>query len=216
MPMKSQETADATTDERILVATWKLLGKSPDLNVRMADIAAAAGVSRQAVYLHFGNRANLLLAAVRHRDRSLGLARRFVDAAQNHPLPEALGDFVRAWLGYIPHIQPVARLLSATAKIDPEAAAAWEDRMALLRGQILVLASRLEKSGFLRVPWTAATAADWIWHRTHVDGWGHLIGERGWSDRDFMDAVADSLARDLLVSDAAFRPKPGRSSRPRA
>ena len=27
----------------------------------------------------------------------------------------------------------------------------------------------------------------------------HLIGERGWNARDFADAVADSLARDLLV-----------------
>jgi Bacterial regulatory proteins, tetR family len=34
------------------------------LKVRIADIAVAAEVSRQAVYLHFGNRANLLLAAV--------------------------------------------------------------------------------------------------------------------------------------------------------
>jgi hypothetical protein len=110
----------------------------------------------------------------------------------------------------------VAQLLSATAKVDPEAPAAWEDPMTLLRGQILVLASRLEESGLLRAPWTATTAADWIWHRTHVDGWGHLIEERSWSDRDFTDAVADSLARDLLVSDAAFRPKPGRSSQPPA
>jgi AcrR family transcriptional regulator len=38
------------------------------LKVRIADIAVAAEVSRQAVYLHFGNRANLLLAAVQYRD----------------------------------------------------------------------------------------------------------------------------------------------------
>jgi len=199
MPATTQETTDSTTDERILEATWRLLGKSPDLKVRMADIAAAAGVSRQAVYIHFGNRANLLLAAVRHRDRSLGLTSRFVDAARNHALPEALGDFVRAWFGYIPHIQPVAQLLSATAKIDPEAAAAWEDRMSLLRNLILVLAARLDEASLLRQPWTAGTAADWIWHRTHVDGWRHLVEERGWDAADFADAVADSLARDLLV-----------------
>jgi len=36
-----------------------------------ADIASEAGVSRQAVYLHFGNRANLLLAAVQYRDRMM-------------------------------------------------------------------------------------------------------------------------------------------------
>ena len=35
----------------------------------MAEIAKAAGVSRQAVYLHFGTRGGMLMALVKRADR---------------------------------------------------------------------------------------------------------------------------------------------------
>lgn len=184
--------------ERILEATWQLLEASPDLQVRVADIAAAAGVSRQAVYLHFGGRAGLLLAAVRHRDAT-ELPKGFVNAARHGPLPDALAQYVLAWFGYVPHIQPVARLMSAGAQIDPDAKPAWEDRMASLRRLTLTLTERLSAAGMLRPEWTTEAAADWIWHRTHLDGWQHLVGERGWDPTDFARRVAASLERDLLA-----------------
>src|SRR5262245_3704568 len=86
----------ADTRERILAATWKLMEKSRDLQVRIADIAAAAGVSRQAVYLHFGNRANLLLAAVQYRDR-ISPVQTIARAAEEDAVPGALANFVTAW-----------------------------------------------------------------------------------------------------------------------
>ncbi|MBL4878008.1 MAG: helix-turn-helix transcriptional regulator, partial [Hyphomonas sp.] len=48
------------TREKIMRATWKLLEESGGSGVRMSDIAKAAGISRQAVYLHFPTRADLL------------------------------------------------------------------------------------------------------------------------------------------------------------
>ena len=42
-------------------------------NVRMGDVAKRAGVSRQAVYDHFGSRAELMVATVRYGDGVLGL-----------------------------------------------------------------------------------------------------------------------------------------------
>ena len=50
-----------STKFRILEATRKLL-ESGDKNVRMSDIAKAVGISRQALYLHYPNRADLLIA----------------------------------------------------------------------------------------------------------------------------------------------------------
>jgi AcrR family transcriptional regulator len=184
--------------ERILEATWQLMQATPDLQVRVSDIAAAAGVSRQAVYLHFGGRANLLLAAVRHRDLT-GPPRAFIQAARDEAVPGALASFVRAWFGYIPHIQPVARLLSAGAQIDPDARGAWENRMSLLRGHIVALAARLSEAGLLQPGWTVETAADWIWHCTHIDGWHHLVEERGWDPSELARRVAASLERELLI-----------------
>ena len=53
------------TKSRILNATWKLL-ESGDNAVRMSDIAKAVGISRQALYLHYPNRADLLVATTKH------------------------------------------------------------------------------------------------------------------------------------------------------
>lgn len=192
--------AAVDTRERILVATWKLMEKSRDLNVRIADIAEAAKVSRQAVYLHFGNRANLLLAAVQHRDR-LTAAGAITRAARESPVPGALGEYVRAWFEHIPRIQPIAHLLSAASQTDREAKVAFDDRMNLLRGHIDVLVERLARAGLLKRGWTAAQAADWIWHRTHLDGWRHLVGERGWDAAEYGRHVIASLEQDLLKSE---------------
>jgi len=200
--MRNKETAAAPdTRGRILAATWTLMEKSGDLNVRIADIAAAAGISRQAVYLHFGNRANLLLAAVQYRDATspTGSIKR---AAEADPVPDALASFVKAWFEHIPRIQPVARLLSAASQTDPEARLAWEDRMALLRRLALALTRRLAKAGALQSGWTAEKAAEWIWHRTHLDGWRHLVAERGWDPAEYGRRVSASLLRDLLKANA--------------
>jgi AcrR family transcriptional regulator len=171
--------------------------KSEDLRVRIADIAAAAGVSRQAVYLHFGNRAGLLLAAFQYRDQThaTGAIGR---AAGLEPVPGALAAFVKAWFEHIPRIQPAAHLLSAASQIDPEARVAWEDRMGLLRRLILTLTKRLARAGALKPEWTVRNAADWIWHRTHLDGWRHLVGERGWDAAEYGRRVSASLEQDLL------------------
>ena len=56
-----------TTRLRILTATLDLL-QGGSKSVRMSDIARTAGISRQALYLHFSTRAELLIAAARHLD----------------------------------------------------------------------------------------------------------------------------------------------------
>jgi AcrR family transcriptional regulator len=56
------------TRKRILQATADLLTEGGGAGVRMSDIAKRAGISRQAVYLHFANRADLLIAATFYVD----------------------------------------------------------------------------------------------------------------------------------------------------
>jgi hypothetical protein len=72
--------------------------------------------------------------------------------------------------------------------------------MALLRRHSLTLAKRLAKGNFLKPEWTPKHAADWIWHRIHLDGWRHLVGERGWSAAEYGRRVSQSLQRDLVRS----------------
>ena len=62
----SSEGPDTRT--RILNAAWSLLESGRGAGVRMSDIAKEAGISRQALYLHFPNRADLLVATTQHVD----------------------------------------------------------------------------------------------------------------------------------------------------
>jgi AcrR family transcriptional regulator len=55
---------------------WRLMEERRGRGVRMRDIAEAAGVSRQAVYDHFGTRAKLLVATTHYVDEVRGLEER--------------------------------------------------------------------------------------------------------------------------------------------
>ena len=61
-------STDQDTRIRIMEAAARLLEQHQGQGVRMSDVAREAGLSRQAVYLHFGNRANLLVETARYGD----------------------------------------------------------------------------------------------------------------------------------------------------
>src|SRR5437016_4280971 len=106
-------SSDSETRTRILTETWRLMEQRRGQGVRISDIAGAADVSRQAVYLHFGSRAGLLVATVRYVDEQRGLSerlQRFCAAASG---PEALDAFVEFWGNYIPEIYGLAKALLA-------------------------------------------------------------------------------------------------------
>ncbi|MCB0952277.1 MAG: helix-turn-helix transcriptional regulator, partial [Microthrixaceae bacterium] len=69
---------DPETRNRILEAAWSLLAEH-GAQIKLADVAARASVSRQALYLHFGDRAGLLVALVNHMDESLDLGESLVE-----------------------------------------------------------------------------------------------------------------------------------------
>ena len=100
--------------------------------VRMRDVAGAAGVSRQAVYDHFGSRADLMVATVRHGDEVLGLDGRLRRYRAANGGAERLGAFVEFWGNYVPEIHGIARALLAARETDEAVAAAWDDRMGVV------------------------------------------------------------------------------------
>ena len=69
----SRTAAVSPARARILDATLALITTRGGADVTMAEIARAAGVSRQAVYLHFADRATLMVALVRYVDDQRGL-----------------------------------------------------------------------------------------------------------------------------------------------
>lgn len=51
--MSSKNIEKIDTRTRILASTCKIMEKQHGINVKMSDIAKDAGISRQALYLHF-------------------------------------------------------------------------------------------------------------------------------------------------------------------
>ena len=82
--------------DRVLEPALRLIRKRGDAKVTLAQVAKAARLSRQAVYLHFADRADLMVALARHVNESLGLPAeiqrimntlmmRSIDVAQSPP-----------------------------------------------------------------------------------------------------------------------------------
>lgn len=112
------------TRTKILDATWHLMEQRRGQGVRMSDIAKAAGISRQAVYLHFESRTDLMIATTRYVDEVKGLNERlkaFHEAATGLELLDAIVD---VWGNYIPEIYGIAKALISTQDTDEATAAA--------------------------------------------------------------------------------------------
>ena len=145
----------------------------------MAEVAREAGVSRQAVYLHFSSRASLFVAVVRHMDDQEGIRHHCEQALGNDDPVAALEAFVIAWLRYAAKIHVVASALLASRRDDPDAMAAWNDRMGELRVGFRHATQRLATAGHLRPGLDPGTAADLAWAMTSIPVWEQLTIDCG-------------------------------------
>jgi AcrR family transcriptional regulator len=187
----------ADTRKRILDAAWWAVRDRRSSRVSMKEIAEAAGVTRQLVYFHYGNRAGLLLAMARHRDEASGFRGRALASRDLAP-DAALEALLGAWLDYLPELLPVARALEAAHLSGDEGGAAWQDRMEELHEALRFAVERISKAGGLASPWRVDAATDWIWARVQPSAWAHLVTERGWSPGDFRQRTIESLLAELL------------------
>jgi AcrR family transcriptional regulator len=176
---------------------WKLVGERGVEAVTVADVAAVAGVSRQLVYVHFENRAGLLVAMARRHDVRSGFAGRVAEAAGLGPVA-ALERLLREWFAYLPEILPVARALEAAAVNGDDGGAAWRDRMDDLREVLAAAVDRVATDGRLARGWTPATATDWVWARAQPSAFAHLVTDRGWSPRDYADRAVPSILAEVV------------------
>ena len=124
----SMSSGDPATRRRILDAAKALLEANPGAPISMAAVATRAGVSRQALYLHFADRTSLFLEVSRVLDASLrtpARQRRVDDApTARNALREAIA--LQAWLK--PRLKGVATALDVLRRSDPAADAAWKER----------------------------------------------------------------------------------------
>ena len=186
------------TRARILDTAWGLVQERGIGAVTVADIAAATGVSRQLLYVHFENRAGLLVAMARRHDVRSGFAGRAAEARSLPPVA-ALERLLRLWFAYVPEILPVARALEAAATNGDEGGVAWRDRMGDLREMFAAAVERVDQDGRLAEGWTVPSATDWVWARAQPATFQHLVVDRAWPANDYTERAVRSILAEVVT-----------------
>mgnify|MGYP002700311057 FL=1 len=167
------------TKTRILDTTWKLLEKRIEKN-RMSDIAKAVGISRQALYLHYPTRAELLIATTEHIDTVKKVNQRLELSRTAGSGVERLHFFIKAWGGYIPEIHGISVALRNMRKNDKAAAEAWDDRMQAVRHGCQAAVVAIAKDGKLKFDLSEQIATDILWTLLTIENWEKLVINCGW------------------------------------
>lgn len=199
--------AERQTRERILDAAWATANDSGLPRLTLALVGRRAGVSRQAVYLHFGNRASLLVAMARRIDHTSGFAGR-LSAARLLPPRQAFRQMLQEWFDYLPTILATARALEAATVTGDDGAQAYADRMRDWHQVIQAAVARLAEAGELDATWDVTRASDWVWAEVHPSRYHHLVHERGWNPEEAVARMVDSLERELLPARRGGLPSP--------
>jgi AcrR family transcriptional regulator len=184
---------------QILDAAMALVIKRGEAGVTMAEIAKAAHVSRQAVYLNFADRGDLLLALVRHVDAKRGLERELQKIGAAPTGLTALREMVSLQARMNPGVWAIARAMEAVRRTDEAVERSWQDRLAQRLEGCRAIVARLAREGLLRKDLPANAAADILWTVTSLRTWEDLVLQRRWTGEQYEERIY-RLLQDTLTS----------------
>jgi AcrR family transcriptional regulator len=188
------------TRAAILDATLRLLERDGYHAVGLAAVADEAGVSRQAIYLHFASKMKLLKALVD------ALQEKYVVPAferrrvwESGSGLEALDAWVDVVTLTMPPILAVANAVDAARRSDPEAETIWRRPMRSRYEGCLRIARWLEQDGTLAPGWDPSHAARFLWALTSFRLYEDLTSH-GWSRRRYAEYLQRSLRAALTIT----------------
>ncbi len=195
--MSSTTYGDPATRLRILDAALEQctrLGPS----VRLADVARAAGVSHQGLYLHFKGRDALLLALLDHMVSSFGLRElsdAVIEAGDGRTAVKRVVTFMYQLNG---RLTEVGWVLEEAQHLDEGFGIDWRNRTRGLQGFIREhVTGRLATEQTLRGPWTTDDAADLILGLTDLGTWRTYVRDLGWSESDYVSNLTGMILSAL-------------------
>jgi len=193
----SSQQGSPATRQRICDAALRLIIGRRGADVTLAEVARAARVSRQAIYLHFTDRADLLLALVRYADdrRGMPAAIRRIERAPSGVA--AVREMAAMQARMNPAIWPLARLVDDARRQDAAAERSWQDRLASRLRGCRTIVSRLAAEGALQRGLDRAVAADLLWTLTSLHTWEDLVLLRGWTAKRYERRMTELLMRVL-------------------
>lgn len=164
----------------------------------MEEVARNAGVSRQALYLHFKSKSELLIALARYTDEMIDVPEILRNVREAETAVEAIQAGIRAFGQITPQIYEVASVVYAARRTDEAAEAAWQDRAAYRRGDIRRGLERLQNEGFLVDGWTLDEATDFAWGLISLHTYENLVIERGWTIDQMVDRLQEMILKVLV------------------
>lgn len=190
------------TRRAVLEAAWQCMSVPGGMGAGMAEIAAAAGVSRQTLFYAFGSRSGLLVAMVRYRDGQTDHVRRLTNIAGGTGADaDTLRSFTDIWIDYLPTVYPVAYQMETDAVIDPDIALAWNDRffnMGLHRGFARIL-GRMAGAGALARGADTAWLTDLCLSLVVPSAWHLLVVQCRWTPQRFRDSRHQFIAAAIAA-----------------
>lgn len=187
-----------TTRARILLATLALIqrGGAP---LTMIAIAKEAGLSRQALYLTFADRADLFIALLRYVDGQRGLVQEQAKIRAAPSGVDALLAIIDRQARWNPDYKPLADAFDLLRRQDPAAQQAWQDRQDDRLAGCRVVVDRIRDEGRLRPDLDPALAADLVWTTTSIETWDDLVAKRGWSAQEYRRWTGELLLSAITV-----------------
>jgi AcrR family transcriptional regulator len=178
--MSSRTATD--TNAAILDAARELFETRGYHAVGLEAVAKQAGVSRQAIYLHFDSKASLLRALHRRvNERDVEPAMRKV--WNRADARSGLDAFVAATAVAVPKILAIFNTLDTIRSVEPVVEETWKPPQEGRYGDCLRMAEWLETDGALADGVSARAAADVLFATVSVRVYESLVIVCGWSSK---------------------------------
>jgi len=189
------------TREALLAAARALLEEAGFEGLTMAAVAQRAGVTRRAVYLHFGCRSDLVTALFGYVNETEDLRASLRPVHEAPDAVAALDEWARHLARYHSRLITHGRAFARVRGTDEDAARLWTMVMADWQAMCHELAGRLARERRLAPGWTVASAADVLWALMSFDVIERLLIERRWSTRRFADRMGALLRSTFVAGD---------------
>lgn len=188
------------THKKLLDAARYLLEES-GLDIRLEDVAKRAGVSRQAVYLHFKSRSGLLVELFELMDDILKYdVGSLIDKTPSGI--ELLQALVEQRVTYVSKIYPYAsQLIANRAKDDGPGRAVYEDRQKARRNDYRLIVNHLKNGGYLADEWDINDAVEIVRVTLSIPNLQDLVIESGMSQKKYTELMTKTLVGALINPD---------------
>lgn len=190
---------DGGTRERILASAWKIIDEKGEAAATMKAVAKLAGVSRQAVYLHFADRSHLLSSLSDYVDEMMGLRGWMKDVEALEGGAQMLRRIAETRAKRSRVMASLVRSIESDRFRDEAAAAAWRRRHDLnIAWMANTVVRRLAAEGEVHPSWDHKQAATLLVTLFSFRAWDDLTQACDWPEETYVE-ILTSTAMSILA-----------------